>query len=94
MTATLLLLVCYDISHTRRRNRVHRLLKSYGEPIQESVFEVLATEAQWQALKPRLLALLAPGDRLRSYFLCAACRRRADGTPGHPFAEKPDCIIL
>jgi CRISPR-associated endonuclease Cas2 len=32
------LLVAYDISDDRRRNRLHRLLRGFGEPVQKSVF--------------------------------------------------------
>lgn len=32
------LLVVYDISDDRRRTRLHRLLHSFGEPLQRSVF--------------------------------------------------------
>jgi CRISPR/Cas system-associated endoribonuclease Cas2 len=30
--------VAYDISQCRRRNRLHRLLHGFGEPVQESLF--------------------------------------------------------
>ena len=30
--------VAYDISEQRRRNRLHRLLRGFGEPVQKSVF--------------------------------------------------------
>ena len=30
--------VAYDISENRRRNRLHRLLRGFGEPVQKSVF--------------------------------------------------------
>lgn len=32
------LLVTYDIGDNRRRNRLHRLLRGFGEPLQRSVF--------------------------------------------------------
>ena len=30
--------VAYDISENRRRNRLHRLLRGFGEPVQKSIF--------------------------------------------------------
>ncbi|WP_300339790.1 hypothetical protein [Accumulibacter sp.] len=30
--------IAYDISECRRRNRLHRLLHGFGEPVQESLF--------------------------------------------------------
>jgi len=32
------LLVSYDISNNKRRYRLHKLLKAYGQPLQKSVF--------------------------------------------------------
>ncbi len=32
------LLVSYDISNDKRRYRLHKLLKAYGQPLQKSVF--------------------------------------------------------
>ncbi len=32
------LIVAYDISEDRRRNRLHRLLRGFGEPVQKSMF--------------------------------------------------------
>lgn len=31
-------LVTYDISDNRRRNRLHKILSGYGQPLQKSVF--------------------------------------------------------
>ncbi|TSJ72803.1 CRISPR-associated endonuclease Cas2 [Corynebacterium godavarianum] len=43
-------LVCYDISHNRRRSKVSARLQAIGERIQESVFIVHATtpDTSWQ----------------------------------------------
>ena len=37
-TQTVAFYVAYDISEQRRRNRLHRLLRGFGEPVQKSVF--------------------------------------------------------
>jgi CRISPR-associated protein Cas2 len=36
---TQLVVMVYDIADDKRRNRVHKLLKQYAVPIQESAFE-------------------------------------------------------
>jgi CRISPR-associated endonuclease Cas2 len=36
--AAIPLLVAYDISDDRRRNRLYRLLHGFGEPVQKSIF--------------------------------------------------------
>ncbi len=37
-TQSIAIYVAYDISEDRRRNRLHRLLRGFGEPVQKSVF--------------------------------------------------------
>lgn len=43
--------VCYDISENKRRTRIHKILKSYGEWMQFSVFECDLTEMQYARLR-------------------------------------------
>ncbi len=47
-------LICYDIMHDRRRDRVSRLLEAYGLRIQKSVFECVLTQDQYHQLQRRL----------------------------------------
>ena len=49
------LLVAYDIADDRRRNRLHRLLRGFGEPLQKSVFICWVDRARRTRLE-RLLA--------------------------------------
>ncbi|MBP9217492.1 MAG: CRISPR-associated endonuclease Cas2 [Sterolibacterium sp.] len=48
------LLVSYDISDDKRRNRLHRLLSAYGEPMHESVFLCWLNPQQQQRLQIEL----------------------------------------
>lgn len=41
----MIFLIAYDISADRRRNRVAKLLQSWGYRIQESVFQLRVTQA-------------------------------------------------
>jgi len=47
-------LVCYDVVHDRRRDRVSRLLEAYGLRVQRSVFECVLTPDQYDLLQKRL----------------------------------------
>lgn len=48
----------YDISSTKRRNKVVALLESYGFRVQKSVFELEMTEPQYHLLKKQLNKIL------------------------------------
>jgi CRISPR-associated protein Cas2 len=70
--------VSYDIPNDRRRNRVCKLLKDYGERAQYSVFECVLRREDLDRLRERLKPLLLPEeDDVRFYRLCETCRRKA-----------------
>lgn len=68
--------VSYDISEDKRRNKVFKLLKDYGQWVQFSVFEVECDEKEWLQLEFRLISLLRQGDSLCVYTLCKSCNQR------------------
>jgi CRISPR-associated protein Cas2 len=47
-------LVCYDISEDKRRTKIHKILKSYGEWKQYSVFHCDVTDTQYARMRQRL----------------------------------------
>ncbi len=70
--------VSYDIPDDRRRNRVCKLLKDYGERVQYSVFECLLRPDDLKRMQERLRPLLVlEEDDVRFYRLCQTCRRKA-----------------
>jgi len=70
--------VSYDIPDDRRRNRVCKLLKDYGERVQYSVFECMLRPNDLKRMQERLKPLLVPEeDDVRFYRLCQTCRRKA-----------------
>jgi|GEM_PF-175375 len=70
--------VSYDIPQDRRRGRVCKLLKDYGERVQYSVFECLLRPDELKRLRERLKPLLVPEeDDVRFYRLCETCRPKA-----------------
>jgi CRISPR-associated protein Cas2 len=66
--------VSYDVSEDKRRTKIHKVLKSYGQWVQYSVFECQLTDTQYAKLRSRLQKLIEPDtDNIRFYFLCACC---------------------
>ena len=65
--------VAYDISHNKRRLQVMKMLKGYGEHVQESVFECDLRPAVYREMVKRLKGLIDPNaDNVRLYHLCGA----------------------
>jgi CRISPR-associated protein Cas2 len=75
--------ITYDISEDKRRTKLHKVLKSYGQWMQFSVFECDLTETQYARLRLRLGKLIKPDqDSIRFYFLCACCKDKVERIGG------------
>lgn len=69
-----LIVVAYDVSDDKRRNRVMKLLQKYGSRINYSVFECMVTDAQLKRLQKDILAKLdVKEDSVVYYPICVSC---------------------
>lgn len=77
------IVVSYDISEDKRRTKIHKILKSYGQWMQFSVFECDLTAAQYAKLRSRLSKVIKPEvDSIRFYFLCECCKNKVERIGG------------
>ena len=73
------LVVSYDISSDKRRNKVAKALEDYGARVQYSVFEVNLDARQIAKMRARLAKLIDEAeDSVRFYTLCAACFKQIE----------------
>jgi len=85
--------VSYDISEDKRRTKIHKVLSSYGQWMQFSVFECDLTKAQYAKLRSRLDKLMdAKTDSVRFYFLCECCQGKVERIGGE--AVRDDSIFF
>lgn len=90
-----LYLACFDITNDTARTRMGKYLAEYGQRVQKSVFEIaVRSDSELERLKAQAAPLLAPGDDLRFYALCRACRRRSHDHRGGRIAYLPAVTIL
>jgi CRISPR-associated protein Cas2 len=81
--------ISYDISDDKRRTKIHKMLKSYGQWIQYSVFECDVTDSQYAKLRSRLSKLIKPEeDSIRFYFLCACCKNKVERIGGEQVRDE------
>ena len=72
-------LISYDIEDDKRRLRVMKFLKDYGERVQKSVFECHLTEDQLDSVRTGLKKLIDHRtDRIRYWPICKACASRVE----------------
>jgi CRISPR-associated protein Cas2 len=86
--------VTYDIGDDKRRTKIHKMLKSYGQWMQFSVFECAdLSETEYARLRARLSKVIrAEEDSVRFYFLCACCREKVERIGGE--GVRDDSIFL
>ena len=88
----MLVLITYDVSTLTKKGRkrlrtVAKACLDHSQRVQNSVFECLVNNDQWQGLKLRLLDVLdVSEDSLRFYFLGDRWQGRVEhhGTKGTP----------
>lgn len=89
------MVVSYDIVNDRRRNKVCKELKNFGEHIQYSVFECLLRQRGLDRMSTRLAALVDEAeDSVRIYLLCDGCRKRAKVIGRGKVIEDPDVLVV
>lgn len=85
--------ITYDISEDKRRTKIHKALKSYGQWMQFSVFECTLTVTEYTRLRDRLNKLIKPEeDSIRFYFLCACCQDKVERIGGE--AVRDDTVFF
>jgi CRISPR-associated protein Cas2 len=89
-----LFVYAYDIASNRVRRRVAERLERHGARVQESVFEVRASQEKAEALLSVIDIELAAGDRVRMYAIPEDGRVRSRQIGGAPIAEAQEFWLL
>ena len=80
--------VTYDVPEDKRRTKIHKILKSYGQWMQYSVFECDLTNTQYAKLRSRLSKIIKPEqDSIHFFFLCACCKGKVERIGGQELAD-------
>jgi CRISPR-associated protein Cas2 len=71
-------LVAYDVSSTRRRNKVAKILSNYGTRVNFSVFECEFKKAEGlKNMKKEIKKTIkSKDDHIRYYVICRECREK------------------
>lgn len=77
------IIVSYDIPETKRRTKIHKALKAYGEWTQFSIFECNLNKRDYAKLRARLDPLIDyEEDSIRFYSLCECCKVKIERIGG------------
>lgn len=87
--------ISYDIPDDRRRLKVAKVLKDFGERVHFSVFEARLRADQLERLKKRITKVLeTEEDSVRIYPLCASCSARIEILGQGMVTQDPDIIVI
>ena len=76
--------VAYDIPDDKRRTKIHKILKGFGQWTEFSLFECFLTKKELLQMRAKLDKHLSPReDRVRIYTLCESCLAKIE-TVGIP----------
>jgi CRISPR-associated protein Cas2 len=79
-----LYVVAYDIPDDKRRTKVHKILKGFGQWTEFSLFECFLTKKELLQMRAKLNEHLhAQEDRVRIYLICEQCLAKIE-TVGIP----------
>lgn len=68
------IVVAYDITKAKQRNKVSEVLEQYGKRVNLSVFECMLTASQLRKLRSKIAGYLNPKtDKVIYYPLCIEC---------------------
>lgn len=87
------IVVSYDISNTKRRNRLHRALKNFGTRVQYSVFECVLSGKDVKRLEAAVRREIRDDDHVRYYHLCESCARQVVALGGVVSRPAPTTVV-
>jgi CRISPR-associated protein Cas2 len=89
-----LYVVAYDIPDDKRRNKVHSILKGFGQWTEYSLFECFLTKKELLLMRAKLNQHLnADTDRVRIYTICDTCLDKIE-TVGIPEAKEETVYLI
>ena len=69
--------IAYDISDNSRRRKVANCLDSYGDRVQNSVFEMVVTQSMLQNCLIQVRDIIdSAEDKVVVYFICSNCESK------------------
>lgn len=87
--------LAYDIADDHRRQKIARLCEAVAERVQGSVFEAYLTPPELKELVRKTGKVMKKEeDSLRVYYLCAACRAKAETYGQGSLTSPPGLVIV
>lgn len=89
-------LICYDITNDLLRSKIVRILESYGERIQYSVFEFNLTKARILEMKNKLIKDKLLNKKKMSfsiYPICEECYKKVERYGNNKLLDEKNIVF-
>jgi CRISPR-associated protein Cas2 len=91
----MLYLVSYDISDDRRRTKLAKRLKDFGDRVHYSVFECLLDPANFNKMVTSIIGIVdEEHDSVRIYALCGNCEKAVEIIGTGELTEDKDIYVV
>jgi CRISPR-associated protein Cas2 len=89
------IIVVYDISENKRRERLRKTLLRFGNPVQKSVFECDLSQRQTEKMERAIRAVMSgTEDNIRYYKICKNCAGEVEVFGGRPLETTKTAYIV
>lgn len=89
------IVVVYDISDNKRRERLRKALMRFGKSVQKSVFECDLSPRQTEKMTKIIRAIMSANeDNIRYYQMCKSCITSVEVFGGVPLIETKSAYII
>lgn len=89
------IVVVYDISDNKRRERLRKTLLRFGNPVQYSVFECELTPRQIEKMAKAIRGVMSKNeDNVRYYQICKNCVQSVEVFGGKPLTQTKDVYVV
>ncbi len=91
----MLVMISYDIVEDKKRLKLMKFLKDYGERVQKSVFECNLTQRDYQKVKSGVEEIIDDKkDRVRYYRICKGCAEKVEISGWGEVKEDEEFVVI
>ena len=91
----MLVMISYDIVEDKKRLKLMKFLRDYGERIQKSVFECNLSSRTYETVKMGIEKIINKRkDRVRYYRMCEGCKNRIEISGWGEITEEEEFVVI
>lgn len=95
MELKMLVMISYDVVEDKKRLKLMKFLKDYGERVQKSVFECNLTSRIYEEVKSGVEEIINKRkDRVRYYRICKGCAEKVEISGWGEVTEEEEFVVI